>query len=138
MQAAIYNRVSTREQAEHGHNLRGDTERCLDRIDGESGWQHVGTYEDGGRQGDDQTREAYQQLLADVAAGAIDVIVIPALDRFGRDAVEIQTKLALFYRTASASSRCGRRSSATRRRDGSRAASSRSSRSSRRRRQSGA
>lgn len=31
-----------------------------------------------------------------MAAGRIDVIVIPALDRFGRDAVEIQTRLAIF------------------------------------------
>lgn len=47
--AAIYNRVSTREQAEHGHNLQGDIDRCMDRIARE-GWQHHGTYEDGGRQ----------------------------------------------------------------------------------------
>ncbi|WP_205697473.1 recombinase family protein [Conexibacter sp. SYSU D00693] len=96
--AVAYNRVSTREQVEHGHNLKGDTERCLERINREPDWEHVDTYVDGGEQGDDPTRPQYQRLLADVAAGRVDVIVIPALDRFGRDSVEIQTRLALFDR----------------------------------------
>jgi DNA invertase Pin-like site-specific DNA recombinase len=96
--AAVYNRVSTREQVEHGHNLKGDTDRCLDRIEREPGWEYVDTYEDGGQQGDDPTRPEYQRLLADVAARRVDVIVIPALDRFGRDSVEIQTRLVLFDR----------------------------------------
>jgi site-specific DNA recombinase len=95
MRAAVYNRISTQEQADRGHNLEADTERCKKRADDEK-WELVDSYVDPARHGDDANRPQYRRLLTDVAAGLIDIIVIPALDRFGRDSIEIKTKLALF------------------------------------------
>ena len=93
--AAVYNRASTTEQAEEGHNLKGDEDRCREHIDRKD-WSYLASYIDGGEHGDDPNRPEYRRLLTDIAAGLIDVVVIPALDRFGRDSIEIKTRLALF------------------------------------------
>jgi site-specific DNA recombinase len=92
--AAIYTRVSTDEQAEHGYSLGEQARRGAALIERE-GWQHVGTYEDAGLSGSDANRPAYRRLLDDVAAGLIDVVVVVALDRFGRDAGELRSALTL-------------------------------------------
>ena len=96
IRVGIYNRVSTRDQAEHGHNLVGDVQRCEERIEREPGWVLADTYVDAGLQGDDPNRPEYLRLLGDAGAGRLDLILIPALDRFGRDAIETKTRLAMF------------------------------------------
>jgi DNA invertase Pin-like site-specific DNA recombinase len=96
VRTAIYNRVSTRDQAEHGHNLVGDVQRCEERIEREPDWVLVDTYVDPALQGDDPNRPEYLRLLRDAGAGRLDLVLIPALDRFGRDAIETKTRLAMF------------------------------------------
>ena len=92
--AAIYSRVSTDEQIE-GSSLDEQQECCLERIERE-GWHYLQTYQDAGYLGDDPNRPAYVRMLEDVAAGKLDVIVIIALDRFGRDAWAIEGTLRFF------------------------------------------
>ena len=53
--AGIYNRASTEEQVEHGYNLKGDTERCRERIERDNDLLYVDTYEDPARSGGDLT-----------------------------------------------------------------------------------
>jgi site-specific DNA recombinase len=82
MRAAIYTRVSTDEQATEGYSL-GDQERqALARIERE-GWEHVGTFSDPGVSGADRERPGLSALLD--ALDRIDVVVLAALDRLGRD-----------------------------------------------------
>jgi site-specific DNA recombinase len=81
MRAAGYIRVSTEEQRKHGWNLDADRERIKATADAQE-WELVGIYDDGGRQGDDPDRPAFNQMLADV--DDFDVLIIRDLDRFSR------------------------------------------------------
>jgi site-specific DNA recombinase len=94
--AAIYTRVSTDEQAREGYSLGEQERSCRERIERE-GWQLAGVYSDPGKSGADRERPGLTRLLADL--GQIDVLVIPALDRLGRDAAYL---LELYDRFADA------------------------------------
>jgi site-specific DNA recombinase len=80
--AAIYTRVSTDEQAAEGYSLADQEQQALAKI-GREGWTHVGTYSDAGLSGANRDRPALSRLLADL--DGIDVLVLAALDRLGRD-----------------------------------------------------
>jgi site-specific DNA recombinase len=92
--AAIYTRVSTDEQAREGYSLDEQEHRCRELIQRE-GWQHIASYRDAGYSGSDPNRPDYRRLLTDAAAGMLDVVVLVALDRFGRDAGELRAGLLL-------------------------------------------
>jgi site-specific DNA recombinase len=79
----IYTRVSTDEQAREGYSLADQERRCRERIDNTTGWQYTRTYSDPGLSGAVRDRPGLGQLLADL--DRIDVVVIAALDRLGRD-----------------------------------------------------
>ena len=86
MRAGIYARVSSDEQVE-GFSLdaqrRVVTEFCAARE-----WRVVEEYVDEGKsaRGDDLAkRPAFQRLMADAAAGRLDVVVVHKLDRFARN-----------------------------------------------------
>jgi site-specific DNA recombinase len=96
MRAAIYTRVSTDDQAREGFSLDEQEHRGLQLIAREDGWQHVGTYSDPGRSGADRDRPDLRRLLADVAAGGVDVVIVAALDRLSRDAGHLRELLLLF------------------------------------------
>lgn len=98
VRASIYTRVSTDEQVKEGHSLGDQEHACLGLIERQAkdGWQHLETYRDEGFSGDDPNRPAYKRMLADVAGGRVDVIVVSALDRFGRDAWAIEGTLRSF------------------------------------------
>ena len=81
IRAAGYLRVSTEEQVKHGWNLNADRERIEATI-AERGWTLVEMYDDGGRQGDDPERPAFNRMLADV--DQFDVLLLRDLDRFSR------------------------------------------------------
>ncbi len=80
--AAIYTRVSTDEQATEGYSLGDQEQQARTRIERE-GWQHAGTYSDPGVSGAERDRPGLRRLLADL--DGIDVVVLAALDRLGRD-----------------------------------------------------
>ncbi len=48
------------------------------------GWTCVGTYQDVGYSAGHLTRPALKQMLADIASGQIDCVVIESLDRLSR------------------------------------------------------
>jgi site-specific DNA recombinase len=85
---AIYTRKSTEEGLEQAFNsLDAQREACAAYIKSQvhEGWELTNErYEDGGWSGGNLSRPGLQQLLADVAAGKIDVIVVYKVDRLTR------------------------------------------------------
>lgn len=87
MRCALYTRVSTDEQAMSEYSsLRRQEEICRNYVDihAEKGWKVVGVYEDAGYSGKDFQRPGIQELMEDVRAGKIDVIVTYKIDRISR------------------------------------------------------
>lgn len=85
---AVYTRKSTEEGLEQAYNtLDAQREACCAYIMSQAheGWELVPEqYDDGGWSGGSMDRPALRQLLADVEAGKIDVIVVYKVDRLTR------------------------------------------------------
>ena len=85
---AVYTRKSTEEGLEQAFNsLHAQREACEAYIKSQAheGWRLVKTaYDDGGLSGGHMDRPALRQLLAEVAAGRIQVIVVYKVDRLTR------------------------------------------------------
>lgn len=85
---AIYTRKSTEEGLDQAFNsLDAQREACAAFIlsQAHEGWESVSEqYDDGGWSGGNMDRPALKQLLADVAAGKVDVIVVYKVDRLTR------------------------------------------------------
>ena len=82
--ACVYTRVSTDAQGEDGKVSLPEQERMAKACIESKGWQYVRTYEDNGYSGRTTDRPALQQMLADIASGEVDAIVIYKLDRLSR------------------------------------------------------
>lgn len=85
---AIYTRKSTEDGLEQDFNsLDAQREACSAYILSQAGvgWEQVDDlYDDGGWSGGSMERPALQQLLSDVGAGKVDVIVVYKVDRLTR------------------------------------------------------
>lgn len=85
---AIYTRKSTEEGLEQAFNsLDAQREACAAYILSQTheGWDLINEqYDDGGWSGGNMARPGLQQLLVDVAAGKVDVIVVYKVDRLTR------------------------------------------------------
>ena len=85
---AIYTRKSTEEGLDQAFNsLDAQREACAAFIlsQAHEGWELVKEeYDDGGWSGGNMDRPALRQLLADVTAGKVDVIVVYKVDRLTR------------------------------------------------------
>lgn len=81
MNVAIYIRVSTPEQKEHGYSIPEQKER-LSAYCKAKGWRLIKTYEDGGYTGANLDRPAIQRLRHECAA--YDLILVWKLDRLSR------------------------------------------------------
>lgn len=89
LRAALYPRVSTEEQVLHGYSL--DTqEEALIQYAREHNYKIVGIYRDEGFSARKPVmkRKVMQELLADVKAGKIDIIIFTKLDRWFRSVGE--------------------------------------------------
>ncbi|PZU08508.1 recombinase family protein [Sphingomonas sp.] len=88
VRCAIYTRKSTEEGLEQEFNsLDAQREACAAYITSQrhEGWTPVPhTYDDGGYSGGSLERPGLKQLLADIAAGKVDVIVVYKVDRLTR------------------------------------------------------
>lgn len=80
---AKYKRVSKKEQAIKGFSLQAQDE-VLDEYIEKNGYVLVGEYADEGITASTLNRPALQQLLNDVRAGKIDLIIFTKLDRWFR------------------------------------------------------
>lgn len=88
LRCAIYTRKSTEEGLEQAFNsLDAQYEACAAYITSQrhEGWtQTKARYDDGGFSGGTMERPGLQRLLADVASGKVDVIVVYKVDRMTR------------------------------------------------------
>ena len=85
---AIYTRKSSEEGLEQEFNsLDAQREACAAYVQSQvgEGWSLLPTiYDDGGFSGGNIQRPALQRLLADIAAGRVDVVVVYKVDRLTR------------------------------------------------------
>ena len=89
---AIYTRKSSEEGLDQAYNsLHAQRDACEAYIKSQAGerWGLIKTaYDDGGFSGGNMDRPALKQLLADVAAGAVDIIVVYKVDRLTRSLMD--------------------------------------------------
>ena len=85
---AIYTRKSTEEGLEQGFNsLHAQREACEAYVLSQAGegWQALPReYDDGGFSGGSMDRPGLKQLMADIARGEIDIVVVYKVDRLTR------------------------------------------------------
>ena len=88
VRCAIYTRKSSEEGLEQAFNsLQAQREACEAFIDSQrhEGWVCLRAgYDDGGCSGATMERPALQQLLADITAGRVDIVVVYKIDRLTR------------------------------------------------------
>ena len=88
VRCAIYTRKSTDEGLEQSFNsLHAQREACAAYIASQrhEGWTSLSRiYDDGGLSGGTLERPAMQMLLADIAAGQVDMVVVYKIDRLTR------------------------------------------------------
>ena len=102
---AIYTRKSVMEaeQKEVFNSLQSQRECCASYIASQRGesWELLDTqYDDGGFSGGDMKRPALQHLLADIAAGRIDIVVVYKIDRLTRSLADFGRLVACFEKNA--------------------------------------
>ena len=88
IRCAIYTRKSSEERLEQEFNsLQAQREACEAFINSQQheGWVCLrAAYDDGGLSGATMDRPALQRLLAEIAAGRVDTIVVYKIDRLTR------------------------------------------------------
>ncbi len=88
LRCAIYTRKSTEEGLDQAFNsLHAQREACQAYVLSQAGegWSALKTvYDDGGYSGGSMERPALKALLADVAAGKVDIVVVYKVDRLTR------------------------------------------------------
>ena len=91
VRCAIYARVSTDHGLEQDFNsldAQHDAAEAYVRSQAPEGWTLIrARYEDGGYSGGSTDRPALQQLLADIRAERIDVVVVYKVDRLTRSLI---------------------------------------------------
>lgn len=83
MHVALYCRVSTDEQVEHGFSIENQKER-LEAFCVSQGWTDYRFYIDDGYSGTNMDRPALKRMIRHVENGQIDTVVVYKLDRLGR------------------------------------------------------
>jgi site-specific DNA recombinase len=100
LRCAIYTRKSSEEGLEQEFNsLHAQREACEAFIKSQrhEGWSHLReAYDDGGRSGGNMERAALQQLLTDIQAGKIDVVVVYKIDRLTRSLADFAKIVEIF------------------------------------------
>lgn len=80
---ALYSRVSTQEQAEHGYSIGEQQDRLIKYCEA-MGWSNHKLYTDAGYSGANTDRPDLKQLIRDVKAGRIEKVIVYKLDRLSR------------------------------------------------------
>jgi site-specific DNA recombinase len=100
VRCAIYTRVSTESGLDQDFNsldAQYDAAQAYIRSQAHAGWTLVRTrYDDGGFSGGTTDRPALQQLLADIRAHRINVIVVYKVDRLTRSLADFAKLVELF------------------------------------------
>ena len=86
---SLYIRVSTGRQANEGDSLE-EQEKELKKFCDYKGYLIHKTHIERGRSAKDTKRPEYQRLLKDVAAGAINAVIVKKLDRLSRSLLDFE------------------------------------------------
>lgn len=84
MRVALYTRVSSQEQAQHGVSLADQRER-LEAWAKLNGYEIAGIYSDEGFTGGNDNRPELQRLMRDARTNLFECIIVSKLDRFFRN-----------------------------------------------------
>lgn len=99
---AIYARKSSEEGLEQGFNsLDAQREACAAYVASQrsEGWKASPViYDDGGFSGGSMERPGLRRLMADIAAGRIDVVVVYKIDRLTRSLADFARMVEIFER----------------------------------------
>ena len=99
---ALYTRKSSEEGLDQEFNsLDAQREACAAYVKSQAsgGWRAIETrYDDGGISGGTMERPALQRLLADIALGKVDVVVVYKIDRLTRALADFARIVELFDR----------------------------------------
>ena len=105
IRCAIYTRKSSEEGLEQDFNsLDAQREACAAYVKSQSseGWSLVkDQYDDGGKSGGTMVRLGLQRLLADIAIGKIDVVVVYKVDRLTRSLLDFSRLVEAFDKAES-------------------------------------
>lgn len=97
---ALYTRKSSEEGLDQAFNsLDAQREACTAYVASQAGegWQALAArYDDAGISGGTMERPALQRLLADIAAGEVDVVVVYKIDRLTRSLADFARMVDLF------------------------------------------
>jgi DNA invertase Pin-like site-specific DNA recombinase len=100
LRCAIYTRKSSDEGLDQAFNsLDAQREACAAYVTSQvhEGWQLVpARYDDGGFSGGNMSRPGLQHLLAEIAAGKVDVVVVYKIDRLTRSLADFARMVELF------------------------------------------
>ena len=100
IRCAVYTRKSHEEGLEQEFNsLHAQQEACALYIASQrhEGWQIIKTrYDDGGFSGGTMERPGLRQLLADITAGKVDIIVVYKVDRLSRSLHDFARMVEVF------------------------------------------
>jgi site-specific DNA recombinase len=100
VRCAIYTRKSSDEGLEQAFNsLDAQREACAAYVlsQASEGWSALpDVYDDGGLSGGSLERPALQRLLADIAAGRVDIIVVYKVDRLTRSLLDFAKLVEVF------------------------------------------
>src|SRR5438270_12534309 len=104
VRCAVYTRVSTDHGLEQDFNslhAQHDAAQAYIRSQAHDGWTLVRTrYDDGGFSGGSTDRPALQQLLGDIRANKVDVVVVYKVDRLTRSLADFAKLVELFDKHA--------------------------------------
>jgi DNA invertase Pin-like site-specific DNA recombinase len=104
LRCAVYTRKSSEEGLEQEFNsLDAQREACENYVASQKpeGWVLVSDrYDDGGVSGGTLERPALKRLLADIEAGAIDIVVTYKIDRLSRSLMDFTKLVEVFERKA--------------------------------------
>ena len=100
IRCAIYTRKSSEEGLDQTFNsLHAQREACEAYVlsQANEGWKALATpYDDGGFSGGNLERPAMQRLLADIAAGRVDTVVVYKIDRLTRSLADFAKIVEIF------------------------------------------
>ncbi|MBN8535281.1 MAG: recombinase family protein [Rhizobiales bacterium] len=101
---AIYTRKSSEEGLEQGFNsLDAQREACAAYITSQKaeGWKALpAIYDDGGFSGGSMERPCLKRLMADIATGQVDVVIVYKIDRLTRSLADFARMVEIFERHA--------------------------------------
>src|SRR3954449_2841246 len=100
LRCAIYTRVSTEHGLEQDFNsldAQREASEAYIKSQAHEGWRCLpARYDDGGFSGGSLERPAVEQLLADIRAGLIDLVVVYKVDRLTRSLADFAKLVELF------------------------------------------